>query len=287
MPNLPGEFARISRWLYTSRMSDMIVLSRGKLAAFQACPRRFYLRYQRQMAWPAPPLDGTTAVAIQQGAQFHQLLQRRFLDLPLADDLAADEQLADWHAIFQRHGPKLPPDGRRYVEFTLTAPLGDCLLTGRFDLLLLTADRAHIYDWKTERRPRSAVALREDLQTRLYLALLYEGASALDVDLPPEKIQLTYWYVHAPDSPVTFTYSAAWHSENWAYLQRLAAQVAAAQRADQWPLTDNWEECRRCAYAAYCGREGSADQLLDWEAYAEDIVELSKMTPIYADEESA
>jgi hypothetical protein len=182
MPNLPGEFARISRWLYTSRMTEIIALSRGKLAAFQACPRRFYLRYQRQMAWPAPPLDGTTAVAIQQGAQFHQLLQRRFLDLPLADDLAADEQLADWHAIFQRHGPKLPPDGRRYVEFTLTAPLGDCLLTGRFDLLLLTADRAHIYDWKTERRPRAAVALREDLQTRLYLALLYEGAAALDVD---------------------------------------------------------------------------------------------------------
>jgi hypothetical protein len=254
-------------------MAEIISLSRGKLDAFQACARRFHLRYQRRIAWPAPPLSGATAVAIQRGAQFHQLLQRYFLDLPPQEDPTGDEELTAWRQIFQRHGPRLPDNGRRFVELTLTAPLGDCLLTGRFDLLHLRPEQGHIYDWKTERLPRAAAALRDDLQTRLYLALLYKGAPALDAALTPAQIQLTYWYVHAPETPVTFTYSDQWHAENWAYLERLAADVAAAQQADQWPLTDNWEECRRCAYAAYCGRESAPDgrppdddyEQFDWE----------------------
>jgi hypothetical protein len=265
--------ARITGWSYTYDMAEIISLSRGKLDAFQACARRFHLRYQRRIAWPAPPMSATTAAAIQRGAQFHQLLQRHFLDLPLEDALAGDSELADWRRIFQRHGPKLPADGRRFVELTLTVPLGDCLLTGRFDLLCLQPGQGHIYDWKTERRPRTADALRNDLQTRLYLALLYKGAPALDIRLTPEQIQLTYWYVHAPETAVTFTYSDKWHAENWAYLEQLAANVAAAQQADQWPLTDDWDECRRCAYAAYCGRESSADDAdpeFYWEAYAEE-----------------
>jgi len=251
-------------------MVEVIHLSRGKLAAFQACQRRFFLRYQQRLAWPAPPLDPATAAARQQGAQFHQLLQRHFLQLPIEQDLVAEGKVADWWQIFQRQGPILPSrgrqnDGRHLVELTLTVPVGDCLLTGRFDLLYLQPGRGHIFDWKTERQPRPAAALREDLQTRLYLALLYQGSDALGVNLAADQVQLTYWYVQQPAAAVTFTYSETWHAENWAYLTDLAAAVTAAQQADQWPLTDNWDECRRCAYAAYCGRESASQVEPDWD----------------------
>jgi hypothetical protein len=268
-PILAERLAVLAGWLYTCRMVEAIHLSRGKLAAFQACQRRFYLRYQQRLAWPAPPVDPATAVALQHGAQFHQLLQRYFLQLPIEPELIAEGKVADWWQIFQRQGPVLPDgrqnDGRHFAELTLTVPVGDCLLTGRFDLLHLQPGRGHIYDWKTERQPRPAAALRQDLQTRLYLALLYLGSDALGASLAAEQIQLTYWYVQQPAAAVTFTYAEQWHAENWTYLTDLATAVTAAQQADQWPLTDDLAECRRCAYAAYCGREGADQAVPDWE----------------------
>jgi hypothetical protein len=244
-------------------MTDSLTLSRGRLAAFLACRRRFQLRYRQRLAWPAAPPDEKLALALDRGQRFHQLLHRHFLglDAAVADSLAEDEVLRRWWRTFVDHGPELP-SGRTFSEMTLTVPVGDHLLTGRFDLLVLGPDGIHIFDWKTESRPRPAGALADDLQTRLYLALVVAGSPALGRSalrgpgqpVAADAVTLTYWYVNKPEQPVTLAYNSAWHERNWASLTSLVREIADELAAGAWPKTDDLGECARCAYPVYCDR---------------------------------
>lgn len=236
-------------------MPASLVLSRYQLDAFQVCQRRFQLRYLHRLPWPPAPPDEAWREALVRGEAFHRLLERRFLELPVEGPATGDAELERWWRAFQRNGPELP-DGERLPEISLTAPVGNHLLTGRFDLLIVGERTAYIYDWKTEMHPRPADALRDDWQTRLYLALLVEGAPALGRAYEPEDVAITYWFAHAPQQSITIPYDGAWHEENWRQLQsivdKLDAQLATT---GDWPLTDDLSACARCLYQVYCGRQ--------------------------------
>ena len=248
-------------------MQQLLTFSRAKLADFTACQRRFQLRYDRRLAWPAGPLEANVAGALARGRQFHQLLQRHFLGLPAAQMLNDEPELAQWWQLFQSQGPELPP-GRRLPEFNLTVPIGRHFLTGRFDLLVAGDQGLHIYDWKTGARPRSEEALGDDLQTRVYLALAAEGSPALPEPAGPDEVRLTYWYASDPPATVSLAYSTAWHSQNWAFLQDLVGQIERQLAGEEsLPLTDDLAECRRCVYQAYCGRQTDSIDLLAWQGW--------------------
>ena len=246
-------------------MENRLTLSQYKLTSFLACQRRFQLRYLRRLPWPTSPLPERTEQVLQQGQDFHQLLERHFLGLAISQQTIEDGRIQQWWHAFKTHNPvqHLPPNARFFPYTGLTVPLGNHLLYGRFDLLLIGEDAdsrpfAHVFDWKTG-RPIAADALKIRWQTRLYLALLAEGGSAFwpqTVPLAPEQIRLTYWFVQEPDAPVTLGYSAAEHTANWAELQQFARQLDEAVAKDSWPLTDDWSQCRECAYQIYCGRQG-------------------------------
>lgn len=247
-------------------MNNRQTLSQYKLANFLACQRRFQLRSLRRLPWPTSPLPERTEQVLQQGQDFHQLLERHFLGLNISQAGVEDGRIQQWWQTFQAHNPlrTLPANVRFLPETGLTVPLGNHLLYGRFDLLAIGQDEAdrpcaHVFDWKTG-RPIAAAELQTRWQTRLYLALLAEGGSAFwpqTVPLAPEQIRLTYWFVQEPDAPVTIGYSAAEHAANWAELQQIASQLDEAFAADSWPLTDDWSQCRECAYQIYCGRQGA------------------------------
>ncbi|UCG22995.1 MAG: PD-(D/E)XK nuclease family protein [Chloroflexota bacterium] len=249
-------------------MSQPLTLSRPKLADFVACQRRFQLRYERQLPWPAGPLQAEIAGALDRGRRFHQLLQRHFIGLPVDESLEEMPELARWWQLFKSQGPELPV-GRRLPELSLTAPIGRHFLTGRFDLLVVGDQGHHIYDWKTESRPRSPAALRDDLQTRVYLALVAEGAPALRDPVSPEAITLTYCYPTDPPVVASLAYSRAWHEENWAFLRELTIEIEERLALGKdLPLTDDLAACRRCAYQAYCGRLMESSDLADWRSSA-------------------
>lgn len=241
-------------------MNDAITFSRYKLTTFLACQRRFQLRYVRDLPWPAEPVTEAWREASRRGRAFHRMLHRHFLDLPVAEPAGDDPALQRWWRIFREEAPSLPASERRPEE-TLTVPIDGHRLSGRFDLLILSGDRAHIFDWKTEARPRSATALRDDWQTVLYLALLVEGSRALRPGGPPlnpEKVDLTYWFVQAPQAAVTIPYGHDAHAENWQRLTDLVRLIDhRLSEEGVWPLTDDWEECGRCAYQVFCGRQGA------------------------------
>lgn len=252
-------------------MAESVRLSRAPIHTFLLCARRYFYRYVAHTPWPDTPLSDETETAVLRGQQFHQLIERHFLGLPVATQDAA---LQHWWRQFERYLPQLP-DGQRLTELTLTIPIGvaqpsghQYLLNGRFDLIIVGAGRAHIFDWKTG-TPQDESQLRRDWQTRLYLAMLSAGSAALtpqlNTPLTPEQVAITYWYVQQPDAPRTITYSRQQHEQNWAELEAIVAQIDREMVAQTWPLTDDWSACRRCAYQVLCGRQaaGTAVSAID------------------------
>ena len=234
-------------------------LSRGRLETFRACQRRFQLRYLEKLPWPTPPLADPLSKAAERGKAFHQLLAQHFQGFePASGD---DEQLGEWWRTFQRLGPRLP-EGDRLAELTLTVPIGELQLTGRFDLVIRTPDHLYLYDWKTERQPRSTHLLKEDWQTKLYLLLAVIGSPALGgKSYRPEQVSLTYWFVQAPEQPITFRYSQNEYLDHYKELGQLVGQLETLhnEQLDIWPLTENLNYCQQCAYHIYCGRTNLPD----------------------------
>lgn len=245
-------------------MEETFTLSRTRLADFTACRRRFQLRYMDRLPWPAAPAEEAVEESILLGQSFHRLAQRYYLGLVVDSAEIADAELQRLWWRFTRQKPTLP-SGSRYPEVSMTVPIGNHFLTGRFDLLVLGKGKAHIFDWKTDAKARSESQLREDLQTRLYLALATEGTAGLNRRLAPEQVALTYWYVNDQESSVTFEYSQAQHDANWSYLQRLTRELEQQAAGAIWPLTDDLGHCSRCAYQIYCDRQTERLDLSDWE----------------------
>ena len=117
-------------------------LSQYKLANFLACQRRFQLRTLRRLPWPASPLPERTEQLLQQGQDFHQLLERHFLGLPITQSAIPNGRIQQWWQAFNAHSPvKNLPDSAHFLPETgLTVPLGNHLLCGRFDLLVIGED---------------------------------------------------------------------------------------------------------------------------------------------------
>lgn len=241
---------------------ESLLLSREKLVTFLACQRRFQLRYLAQLPWPQAPLAPEAEAAVRRGQEFHRLLHQYFLQLPLDTVLVTDEKLQVWWQRFRAYAPAIP-EGHKLPELTLTVPIDGHFLVGRFDLLVLgeTAEgpSGHLFDWKTG-DVQDAASLREAWQTKLYLAMLAEGGTALTTggrELTPEHISLTYWFATAPEAPLTIGYDQTTHEASWQELRLHVKNLGTSLEKNVWPLTENWEHCRACAYQILCERQAA------------------------------
>ena len=239
----------------------MLSMSRTRLETFLLCQRRFELRYLKELPWPIPPTAPEQATARQEGELFHQLIAQHYLALDSGPAEVGElaPPVREWWGNFLRSAPRPAADARLFVEMSLAVPVGNFLLTGRFDLVVVAPERVDIYDWKTG-RPRSNKALAEDWQTRLYLALVVEGGEALGLPrLSGDQVQMTYWYARSPADSQKIGYSQLDHRRNLGEINRilddLDRQLAAGE---DWPLTSDLSICARCAYQNYCGRFAAA-----------------------------
>lgn len=251
-------------------MSERLTLNQTHLQTFITCPRRFRLRYLDRMPWPEAPLGPEQELAYARGRLFHRWLERHFLQLAAEDDAASDPVVRYWWSVFRSQGPDIPA-GERLAELSLTVPAGNFLLSGRFDLLVLGegADgqpTATLFDWKSG-EPRQPDWLRRHWQTRLYLALLAEGGAALPGNsargIAPEDISMIYWYATDPSNPVVIAYDSVTHSQNWSEIMGVLDAIEDQLEIGEWPLTDDWSDCRYCPYQAYCGRQAAGQSLPD------------------------
>jgi CRISPR/Cas system-associated exonuclease Cas4 (RecB family) len=237
--------------------------SQNSLQDYVDCPRRFQLRYLLRQPWPAvasEPLSEFERL-MEQGRQFHRLVQRHALGFPesrLSQSIEDPDLRRWWHNYLNSPPPGLPALVRR-PEVTLTAPLAGYRLTARYDLLALDPGRrAVVVDWKTSQRRPASADLSTQLQTRVYRFVLVEAGTALNSGIPlaPEQVNMVYWFAEHPRQPELLSYDSAQYAVDAAFLTDLASRIVSQAAGDEqeWSLTTDEQQCRFCSYRSLCAR---------------------------------
>jgi PD-(D/E)XK nuclease superfamily len=243
-------------------------LAQGALKLLSECPRRFQYVVLEQGGELTPP---ELQQRLDWGKQFHQLVEQWELGLSVGEDL--EKPLKVWWQAFQGIQGQLQHLGSgglvidRAVELEQTLLVGESVLVGVYDLLLLGELGAEIVDWKTYGRPGDVEGLREDWQTRLYLYLLAENSA-----IAPENLAMTYWFLGGKQPQSwRLVYDAAQHEatkvELQIWLNRLAQWLGDYEQGRPFPQVDRDRElCPTCPFSRRCdrgdGREaGAIDQL--------------------------
>jgi CRISPR/Cas system-associated exonuclease Cas4 (RecB family) len=254
--------------------------SQGSLQDFVDCPRRFQLKYIEQLAWPAveaePALENE--IYLQQGASFHRLVQQYLLGVS-TEKLTAiaerDANLARWWENFLTASKNLEglqdsPGLVHHPEFSLSAPIGNFRLVGKYDLLSITKDQFIIYDWKTSRKQPKREWIAANLQTLVYPYLLVEAGAYLNEgqSIDPAQIEMVYWFANFPAAPMKFPYSEKRFKEDRDTILSLVEGIKALDESPA-PLTENEKRCRFCVYRSLCNRGVQAGPLEDLETDGE------------------
>lgn len=242
-------------------LSDDFAFTQGSLGDYADCARRFELRFIKRVRYPALQVQDALGfeTRTRQGARFHKMVQQHLLGVPaeaLAASLADDEELARWWANYLARGLTDLP-AQRLSEITLQTHLAGRRLVAKYDLLALApGGAAVIVDWKTGARVPSQSSLRGRMQTIVYRYVLAQAGAHLYAGelIAPERIRMDYVYVAAGGERVSFAYSAAQMRDDETLL---AEMIAAIDRADDFPLTDELRRCRFCSYRSLCDRGGA------------------------------
>ncbi len=238
--------------------------NRSKLTDYLSCQRRYQLRYLEERPWPVAPLAGQEEYARFSGERFHLLLHQYFLGLPVEDGQLGDSRLLGWWRRFKAYEKELP-DGDRLPELSLDVSLGQYRLNGRIDLLILSSEAAHIFDWKTTTQPKSLLQFRQDLQSKIYLALVVQAGTILPKPVDPDRLSLTYWYANDPSRSITVPYSQLEHGKNWQELLSITAEIANHEPGEgEWIKTTDLKHCERCCYQILCDRSTAIRDLTNW-----------------------
>ncbi len=246
------------------------LFSQSNLQDYVDCPRRFYLRYVRQLAWPAvqaePALEQERH--LQQGAEFHRLVHQHILGIPSAEISRGitDVDLSRWWENYLGQGPTGLPQSL-YPETVLSAPIGGHRLVAKYDLIGLDpGQRAVILEWKTDRKRRRRQWLTERLQTRVYRYLLIRAGSHLNAGQPldPAQVEMIYWFANYPDGPERFPYDTPQYEADEAYLTSLIEEIRN-QQPREFDLTSEEKRCRYCPYRSLCRRGETAGDRTDAE----------------------
>jgi predicted RecB family nuclease len=242
------------------------VYNQSSLQDFVDCPRRFQLRHILEQDWPAPPAEPLHDAerADRLGKQFHLLLERHWLGLPVQRD-QIEPSLQPWWDAFVQNPPQNLPGTIRRPEVPTSAVIHRQRLVATFDLLAYEpGGSAVIVDWKTSRRKPPRAWLDRRMQTLVYPLLLAESSSRLlGHTLKPEQVRLLYWFASAPTEVEVFQYTTARYQDDQRTLAALLDRLLAMDTDSVWSLTPNTALCRLCQYRSLCdrGREaGSLDE---------------------------
>lgn len=255
-------------------LPEDFIFSQSSLQGYVDCPRRFQMRYLQRQRWPAPEVEEILQYEqrMAQGEQFHHLVHQHLVGIPdsLLLKRLEDSAVRTWFQTYLATGlTDLPEDLR--PESTMTVPLGDFALAARFDLLAIQpGQRAVIMDWKTGQHIPAREHLASRLQTIVYRYVLAKGGAYANggKTIPPEQIEMVYWYAQHSGKTLRFAYSAAQMAADETYLLALLAEINT--RPD-FPLTVDDSRCRYCVYRSLWDRGREAGPIDAWDEDTESL----------------
>jgi len=249
--------------------------SQSSLQDFDTCPRRFELRYLRQLSWPAieaEPVQEAERLA-RLGQDFHRLVQQHLIGIDqdiLEETLAdADSDLKMWWGNYLTHRPAALADAQIYPELTLSTPLRSFRLTARFDVLAAQSDGTFlIVDWKTTRKKPTRDSVAGRMQTKVYPYVLAAAGTAFNQGKPidPAAVKMMYWYPQAPNEPEIFDYTEKLFQRDEEFLSELIDQIKSTAENNRFPLVDGDKPCTYCVYRSFCDRGDRPSLLEDTES---------------------
>jgi len=247
-----------------------LTFSQSSLETLERCPRRFYLRYIRDLAWPAPltTAEEEWEASMRRGQLFHLLVQQSAMGVDVAPTVSAlgDPELRQWWRHFCEHPPRGATGGALHTEIELSASIGPHRLVAKLDRVVCGPDGAvRIFDWKTGRAPPDRERLASSWQTTVYRYAVVESFG-LARGVAPEQVELVYWHAAYPHALTPITYSRAEHAAARGRIQSAVSRVATAGSSEEaFAATPENGECLRCPYRSYCERGRSAAPDLDSE----------------------
>lgn len=254
--------------------------SQSKLSAYASCPQLFYLRYIKELDWPAlvsePVLEREQH--FENGSRFHLLVQQYVAGIPKQDitQTIHDDKLMAWWNSFMQFNPVHELTGRQLAEYTLSTRVAGFALDAKFDLLVVHPDDSFtIFDWKTNQRLPSYAKLEKNFQTRVYR---YVVAKAGDIliephETLPENIKITYWFVEFPEESVEIQYSPHAMQDDEQALSRIIHEINSLLD-DSFSKTESLQMCELCQYRSYCDRGVSAGSWSQENAESEETEDL-------------
>jgi len=237
------------------------LFSQHSLSTYLRCPRRFLYKYVDHQPWPQPEDEDPREYEehLARGRTLHTWLERQHLGLDMEPIVAAceDERLWTWWRAAQSFDRTALPSGVREAELPLVVPLGSYGLYARYDYVALDpGGEAVVVDWKTlEARP-SLRALRERIQTRVYLYALVAAGHVLSGGPPvvPSQVRMLYWFANFPEDTATIPYSLQSYRSDARNLCQLVEGIAHGPR-ESFVCADDPRLCARCSYCSLCGRD--------------------------------
>ncbi len=248
-------------------LSDDFLFSQSALQDYTDCPKRFELRYLREVRWPA--LETQAAIEyegmIEQGKRFHHLVHQHGLGVPAEalESTIRDAELRTWWSLYRQWETQHLP-AERHPELSLVARFGGKLLVAKYDLVARKADGGFlIIDWKTGKPPKRKAYLTERMQSLVYPLVLAQAGDWLNGNQPiaPEQITMVYWFAEGGQ-----TVEIPLNRERFiAMEQRLLLLLSEVEGRTEFSMTTTERHCGFCVYRSLCGRGETAGALEDME----------------------
>ena len=248
-------------------LPQRLTLAVSDLRVFKECPRRFEYR----KIWRLPVRD---TVQSWYGSLVHRVLQTAAIQRRAGIDLSGDVIAALWQTAWdESHGPKGQTAGlralgeeqlRRYVESPawldadietaeeqVVLPANGAEIAGRFDRVDAGGGTPTVVDYKTS-RPKTADALRGDLQVRAYAVAMSQRTKSDHVAVELHYLQTSE--VARVECDREFLDRA------WGQINATTKEIVGAWRAGDFPARPSTWQCPKCEYRTVCaeGRDATS-----------------------------
>lgn len=243
-----------------SLIEPTFVFTQSNLQTYRYCRQRFWLRYVRQLIWPAQ-LSSNQQFALDKeaGSRFHRLVHQHFLGFETSTlrkmaEHDPDSRMILWLDRFLS-SPFANLSGMLFPETTFKTRMGENALAAKVDLLqIFSGNQILIYDWKTSSKLPSAKQLKDKLQSKVYPLVIserFKNSSSIPL------IKMIYWEANFPDQPVEIVFQEDDYRLFENEIVEMVLEISNLTEAE-FVKTDNLNLCNACEYRSYCGRGDTA-----------------------------